>query len=97
MGGTSHPADSIELHDPHGLLADGDAAQVDDAQSRIDGGPEWSNSLAAPPHAVSALPTWNQNKANVFKTLSTFVSFLIMGANDAAYGVSRERWLSGAS
>jgi hypothetical protein len=31
---------------------------------------------------------WNQSRSNVLKTLATFWSFLVMGANDAAYGVS---------
>ena len=40
----------------------------------------------APPHAVDALQKWNQSRSNIFKTLSTFFSFVILGANDAAYG-----------
>lgn len=39
-----------------------------------------------PEHAVSALPRWNESRANVFKTMSTFFGFLVMGANDAVYG-----------
>lgn len=39
-----------------------------------------------PDHAVSALERWNGSKANVFKTIATFVGFIVMGANDAAYG-----------
>lgn len=39
-----------------------------------------------PAHAVSALPRWNESRSNIFKTLSTFVGFLVMGANDAVYG-----------
>lgn len=31
---------------------------------------------------------WNYPRSNVFKTLATFWSFLVMGMNDAAYGVS---------
>ncbi len=40
----------------------------------------------APPHAVDALQKWNQSRSNIVKTLSTFFSFVILGANDAAYG-----------
>ncbi|KAA8650184.1 putative MFS transporter [Aspergillus tanneri] len=29
---------------------------------------------------------WNHPRSNVFKVLATFLSFLVMGANDAAYG-----------
>jgi hypothetical protein len=45
-----------------------------------------NNSSDAPSHAVSALERWNQSKRNVFKTTSTFFGFIVMGANDAAYG-----------
>ena len=31
---------------------------------------------------------WNYPRSNIWKTLATFWSFLIMGANDSAYGVS---------
>ena len=31
---------------------------------------------------------WNHPRSNILKTLATFWSFLVMGANDAAYGVS---------
>jgi hypothetical protein len=83
MGDPSHPADAIELRDPHGLLQ-GELGHSGDSSTngRLEG------SETPPEHAVSALPAWNQNKANVFKTFSTFVAFIIMGANDAAYGVS---------
>ncbi len=84
MGDASHPADALELQDPHGLIQD--HAQHDDCTS-TGGGLE--GSAVPPEHAVSVLPTWNQNKANVFKTFSTFSAFIIMGANDAAYGVSK--------
>lgn len=46
-----------------------------------------SNSETIPPEeAVSALERWNQSKTNIFKTISTFFGFIVMGANDAAYG-----------
>ncbi len=83
MGELTHPADNVELRDPHRILGGG--SFEDDhvsANGRFDG------STIPPQHAISALPAWNQNKANIFKTLSTFVAFVIMGANDAAYGVS---------
>jgi hypothetical protein len=31
---------------------------------------------------------WNRPRSNILKTLATFWSFLVMGANDSAYGVS---------
>lgn len=39
-----------------------------------------------PEHAVSILPRWNDSRSNIFKTMSTFFGFLVMGANDAIYG-----------
>jgi hypothetical protein len=86
MGDVSHPADAIELPDPQALLRN------DSGQRDFSGMNGRLNVLEIPPeHAVSALPSWNQNRANVFKTFSTFSAFIIMGANDAAYGVSN--WL----
>lgn len=41
-----------------------------------------------PPTAVSTLECWNKPRSNIYRTLATFWSFLVMGANDAAYGVS---------
>jgi hypothetical protein len=78
----AHPADTVELRDPHGSLG-GDSIENDhsSASRGLDG------SDVPLQHAV--LPAWNQNRANSFKTLSTFVAFIIMGANDAAYGVSK--------
>lgn len=35
-----------------------------------------------------ALERWNQPRINIYRSFSTFWSFLVMGANDAAYGVS---------
>ncbi|KAI9794358.1 MAG: hypothetical protein M1816_005427 [Peltula sp. TS41687] len=36
--------------------------------------------------AVPALQKWNSSRANIYKLLATFFSFVLMGANDAAYG-----------
>ena len=41
---------------------------------------------AEPEDAVEAFGKWNSSRANVYKTLSTFFGFVIMGANDAVYG-----------
>ena len=30
---------------------------------------------------------WNYPRSNIVKTVATFWAFLVMGANDAAYGV----------
>lgn len=34
------------------------------------------------------LERWNSTPRNIAKTLATFWAFLVMGANDSAYGVS---------
>ena len=34
------------------------------------------------------LEKWNQPRVNIHRTFAAFWSFLVMGANDAAYGVS---------
>ena len=42
-----------------------------------------------PPAVVAhALEKWNEPSVNVSRLFATFWSFVIMGANDAAYGVS---------
>lgn len=41
-----------------------------------------------PSGAFPALEKWNSPRINIFRSFSTFWSFLVMGANDAAYGVS---------
>src|SRR5213080_5022873 len=84
MAEALHPADAVELRDPNGLLQNASVTRDSSGINR-----QLEGSDVPPEHAVSALTAWNQNKANVFKTLSTFVAFIIMGANDAAYGVSR--------
>ncbi|KAJ5792054.1 Major facilitator superfamily domain general substrate transporter [Penicillium pulvis] len=39
-----------------------------------------------PPGAFPALEKWNSPRINIYRSFSTFWSFLVMGANDAAYG-----------
>ncbi|KAJ5501864.1 Major facilitator superfamily domain general substrate transporter [Penicillium fimorum] len=39
-----------------------------------------------PPRGFPLLEKWNQPRINVYRTIATFWSFLVMGANDAAYG-----------
>ncbi|KAI9870117.1 MAG: hypothetical protein M1830_004663, partial [Pleopsidium flavum] len=42
--------------------------------------------LPGPTTAVTSLQTWNNPRINIWRILATFVGFIIMGANDAAYG-----------
>jgi len=40
-----------------------------------------------PATAVSALERWNYPRHNIARLIATFWSFIVSGANDAAYGV----------
>lgn len=54
-------------------------------------GPEYRSPelLEQEPHQVfQQVERWNAPRSNVWKTLATFWSFLVMGMNDSAYGVS---------
>ncbi|QVM12955.1 hypothetical protein D8B26_007572 [Coccidioides posadasii str. Silveira] len=42
--------------------------------------------LAAPPTAATIQPTWKHPKTNIWRFISCNYSFIILGANDAAYG-----------
>ncbi|KAF2181802.1 MFS general substrate transporter [Zopfia rhizophila CBS 207.26] len=42
--------------------------------------------LPQPSTTVRVLERWDHPRINVYRTLATFFSFIIMGANDAAYG-----------
>lgn len=50
--------------------------------------PERTGSSFPPDDAIVALQTWKSSRSNVIRTLAVFWSLLIMGANDASYGVS---------
>lgn len=45
-------------------------------------------SLPVPNTAVTSLQKWNHPRINVWRVFATFGAFTLMGANDAAYGVS---------
>lgn len=51
-------------------------------------GEDRNESLPSPTTATQTVQRWNQSKVNVARTFAAFWSFVIMGANDAAYGVS---------
>ena len=52
-----------------------------------------NNFLPSPTTATEVVSKWNHPRINVYRTFSTFFSFLIMGANDAAYGVGAPNML----
>ena len=41
-----------------------------------------------PSTTVFAVERWNNPKANMYRTSAVLFAFVVMGANDAAYGVS---------
>lgn len=46
-----------------------------------------SEFLPQPSTTVTAKERWNHPKVNMWRTFATFFAFILMGANDAAYGV----------
>lgn len=52
------------------------------------GNADTHSGLPAPTTAVSPVQTWNKPRTNVWKISATFIDFIVMGLNDAAYGVS---------
>lgn len=57
-------------------------------EDRDETGQTFDSSEEPPTGAVvHALEKWNAPARNIPRTLATFWSFVIMGANDAAYGV----------
>ena len=44
--------------------------------------------LPQPSTTVSVVERWNNPKVNIYRTFATLFAFMIMGANDAAYGVN---------
>lgn len=53
-----------------------------------DGNADIHSGLPAPTTAVSPVQTWNRPRVNIWKISATFIGFIVMGLNDAAYGVS---------
>ena len=74
---TTPSKEPVELQDVSNYLGHSEEAS-DQAVS--------NNGSDVPSHAVTAYEHWNQSRGNIFKTFSTFFGFIIMGANDAAYG-----------
>jgi len=70
----------MEMHDmqaPHNKL-----------EAQLPGESPQGNPSSPPPAAVEMVQRWNHPKSNVPKVGACFWSFVVMGANDAAYGVS---------
>lgn len=45
--------------------------------------------LPPPSTAVNSLQKWNSPRINMWRVFATFYSFIMLGLNDAAYGVSK--------
>lgn len=50
-----------------------------------------AESSSPPDDTESLLPRWNHPRSNIFRVFATLWVFLVMGANDAAYGVRYHR------
>lgn len=72
--------------DPPGSLGHRLGGKDDGGTVGIVDGPE--GSLPSPTTAAPVVEKWNYPKSNTYRIGATFFSFLVMGANDAAYGVS---------
>lgn len=75
---------SIELQ-PVGPATLRDAGRLLSESSRKDVDPV--ETLPHPSTVVSVVERWNHPKVNIFRTCAVLFAFMIMGANDAAYGV----------
>jgi hypothetical protein len=99
-GGSStcvvEPFEPIELHDVSGLLKHPQEAKLTPTRgslhisetrgSKIDEDPV--ENLPSPiTQGAEQLERWNHPRLNFWRTLAAFWSFVVMGSNDAAYGV----------
>ncbi len=90
----TNPADSIELQPirpQHASLskqpsyASADRIQRASYEERTQSQIDLPSPTTAP---VAQLQEWNNPRSNLWKVLSCFFGLFVMGANDAAYGVS---------
>lgn len=78
-----------------------DSSTVQESRAQWDPPNEWdivqpqddqpydlAETLPDPSTAVGVVEHWNRPRINILRTLATCLGFMIMGANDAAYGVS---------
>ena len=66
------------------------AQEAPQQQQEVEGvvGEEGVGGGGPPEQSTVALQKWNSSPIRIYRVLSTFFSFMILGANDAAYGVS---------
>ena len=86
-GQTSKPLSSILGRIPRKVHSK-DRSQVAASESRARQAEDRNETLPPPSVVVEEPLRWNSPKINAFRTFATFWSFIIMGLNDGAYGVS---------
>jgi CO dehydrogenase/acetyl-CoA synthase alpha subunit len=55
---------------------------------------EIKEDLDSPTPEIEKLEQWNKTKVDVYRYLAALYSFIIMGMNDAAYGVRPQRHIA---
>lgn len=65
-------------HHHHPVVASAPSAPVRDGEA--------VEALPIPQSTATALERWNKPRTNAYRTMATLFAFLVMGANDAAYG-----------
>jgi hypothetical protein len=84
---TAGPAIKLGHMDPKHATGSGHVLESSRA-SNGEGGVLGADSDEAPEHAQKEAERWNHPKSNVPKLGFVFISFIVMGMNDAAIGVS---------
>lgn len=72
------PVPPVTLRDDGHLLSNRGSKNIDPVEF-----------LPQPSTTVAVVERWNHPKVNIYRTFATLFAFMIMGANDAAYGVCR--------
>jgi hypothetical protein len=97
-GSSTCVVEPIELHDVSGLLKQPKDAKLAPSRgslnisetrgSQVRNDDDPVESLPSPiTHGAEQLERWNHPRLNFWRTLAAFWSFVVMGSNDAAYGV----------
>lgn len=76
---------ALPLKDVGGLASEGRRLGSHEGPRDADMGVR--DSLPAPTTSTPVVESWKYPRSNLFRVAATFWSFLVCGANDAAYGV----------
>ena len=96
------PAHSMELQDVSSYITKPEDARLPQSSLKIneaserqlneDDGSDPVENLPSPTtHVTQKLERWNTPRLNFWRTMAAFWSFVVMGSNDAAYGVCTNR------